>query len=78
MLYRQRSTIAQRPATRRRIAQLLTLTLILLGLAPVLPAGALATADLSAQSPATLVGTELTGVAFANANYGWAVGIPQT
>ena len=39
MSYRQHPTRNSRPATRRRLARLFTLTLVLLGLAVAAPAG---------------------------------------
>ena len=74
MLNRQRPTQSQRPATHRRVARLLTLTLLLLGLALALPAGALA-AGSAGWSPQTSGTAESPwGVAFANASDGCAVG----
>ena len=72
MLYRQRPTMGQRPATHRRLAQLLTLTLMLLGLALTLPAGALA-AGWKAQNSGTTTAF-FPGVAFANDSDGWVTG----
>ena len=73
MLYRQCPAHTKRPATRRHLLLLLTVTSILLGFSVALPAGALAAAGWSRQYLSATT-DQLNGVALANARNGWAVG----
>ena len=72
MLYHQCPAHGDRPPARRLISGLGTLTLLLLGVALALPAGALAAAGWNPQSSGT--SESLASVAFTSVNDGWAVG----
>ena len=65
---------SDKPVARRRTARLLGLALILVGVALALPAGAFASGSGWATQYSGPTDCELFGVAFANANDGWAVG----
>ena len=70
----QSSTHGRRPAACRHVAKLLALSLLLLGLALALPAGALAASAWNLQAEGALAHTYLGGVACANSSDAWAVG----